>query len=74
MDLRSVVSVKPELGDGHKKRALSRKKCDPDCAFTVIGERGSLDLETNVKSDVEKWVNAFTELLHVFKTNPSKLV
>jgi hypothetical protein len=74
MDLRSVVQIKEGLGDGHTKRGMmGRKSADEACAFSVVGERTSLDLETTVSLDVKKWVNALTKLHTVFKTNPGAL-
>lgn len=73
MDLRSVVAVNTGPGDGHKKRALSRARVDPDCAFSLVGERASLDMEATVKGDAIKWAEALTVLLHVFKSKPHLL-
>jgi len=73
MDLRSVMQIRPGLGEGHKKRAFSRQVADEPMCFTVVGERTSLDCEVTVKPEVKKWVDALTLLLTVYKTKPHKL-
>ena len=73
MDLRTVVAVRAGTGDGHKKALLSTKTVDADLAFTVVGERASLDLEANNKKELGLWVEALSKLLTVFRTNPSAL-
>lgn len=73
MDLRSVIAVRAGTGSGHKKSMLSRARVDPDCAFSLVGERASLDLEATVRGDALKWVDALTTLLHVFKSKPHLL-
>ena len=74
MDLRAAVAVRTGLQEGHKKKGMGiGKGADPDLAFSIMGERVSVDMEANVKPDVVKWFKALSALLHVFKTNPAAL-
>ena len=57
-----------------RKRLLQTGRAvDPDCAFWVEGDHVNLDLETAVRPDALKWVDALTKLLVVFKTSPHLL-
>ena len=49
------------------------KAVDPDCAFWVEGDRSNLDLETSVRPEAVKWVDALSKLLVVFNTAPHLL-
>lgn len=74
VDLRTVTGVREGTNDGHKKGLLSTAKpVDPDCAFTVLTERGSLDLEANNVKEKGTWVAAITLLLKLFRENPQAL-
>ena len=53
--------------------SLGKSGVDPDCAFWVEGDHVNLDLETTVRPDAVKWVDALTKLLVVFKTSPHLL-
>ena len=46
---------------------------DEDLAFSVIGDRNSLDLEAKSSKERETWFNAFEKLLAVYRTNPEGL-
>lgn len=73
MDLRVVHDIQLGMGPGHKKKMLGRKKCNPDCAFSIVGDHHSLNLETSVPAQTKTWTTALTALLTTFKTNPSAL-
>ena len=74
LDLKAVLSVKKGSGEGHKRSMLSiGKSVDEGLAFSVIGERNSLDLEAATAKERETWVNAFDRLLSVYRTNPGGL-
>lgn len=74
IDLRTVTGVRAGTNDGHKKGMLSTSKAvEADCAFTVLTDRGSLDLEANNFKDAENWVKAISLLLKVFRENPQAL-
>jgi hypothetical protein len=73
LDLRGVVSIRAGTGDGHKKAMLSTKVVDPDCAFSVVGERNSLDLEAMNPKERNTWVDALSKLHHLYRTNPGAL-
>jgi hypothetical protein len=75
LELRAVVGVKAGMGAGHKKSLLSMAAAAKhETAFSVLGEHNNLDLEAQSQKEQEKWVAAFSKLLHVFKTAPAKLV
>ena len=60
--------------DGHKKGMLSMgKPVEPELAFTVVTERGSLDLEAPSTEVKEAWIKALQALLKVFRENPASL-
>jgi hypothetical protein len=70
LDLRQVSAVKAGVGEGHKKALISTTKAaDPDCCFTVVADRASLDLEANSAKDCRAWVEMLSKLLHVFRTS-----
>lgn len=75
LELKAVLAVKKGCGDGHKKGMLSLmgKAADEDLAFSVIGDRNSLDLEAKSSKERETWFNAFEKLLAVYRTNPEGL-
>lgn len=75
LDLGSVLDVQPEAGKGHNiKRSAFRKAANPECCFTVQGERSQLCVETNIPPDVMTWVESLHALLKVFRTDKSLLV
>lgn len=64
VDLRSIMGVKAGTNEGHKKGMLSMSKpVEPDCAFTIITDRGSLDLEADSARNRDTWIKALTQLL-----------
>ena len=64
MDLRGVVAIRAGTGDGHKKSMFTSKAVEPECAFTVVGDRGqSLDLEANNAKERANWVEALNKLV-----------
>jgi hypothetical protein len=73
LDLRAVITVRAGKGEGHKKSMLSTKKVDDELAFSVVGERNSLDLEANSVKERTLWVDALSKLLNIFRTNPGAL-
>jgi hypothetical protein len=56
-----------------RKRFSVGRSVDPDCAFWIEGERTALELESAVRGDRMKWVDAVTRLLTVVKTSPQLL-
>jgi hypothetical protein len=73
LDLGTVVSITKGPSDGHKKKAFSRKTAEPECCFSIRGERTKLDLETSVKPEASQWVTALETLVQVYKTQPDML-
>lgn len=75
LELRAVTGVRAGAGtDGHKRALLSMVKAvDNALAFSVVGDRNSLDLEASSAKEQEQWVKAFEKLLAVFRTNPAAL-
>jgi hypothetical protein len=73
MDLRSIIAIRASTGEGHKKGLLSTKTVDPECAFSVVGERASLDLEAMSTKERNGWVDALTRLHTLYRTNPGAL-
>jgi hypothetical protein len=74
VDLRTVTGVREGTNDGHKKALLSTSKpVEADCAFTVLTDRGSLDLEASNPKDRDNFVKAFALLLKIFRESPSAL-
>lgn len=75
LELRAVVGVKAGVGAGHKKSLLSMQTAAKhELSFSVLGEHNNLDLEAQSQKEQAKWVEAFTRLLHVYKTAPGRLV
>ena len=72
LDLRSVVEVNAGTGPDHKKRLLGRA-ADPTKCLCIVGERTTLCLEATNKGQAVEWVEAFSQLLRVFKTDPAAL-
>lgn len=72
LDLRSVVEIRSGPGTDHKKRLMG-KAADPDKCLCIEGERTTLCLETINKGQRAEWVEAFSLLLRVFKTDPTAL-
>lgn len=68
LDLRQVSAIKAGPSEGHKKALLTPKAADPECCFTVVADRASLELETGTSRECKTWVDALTKLLHVFRT------
>lgn len=68
LDLRQVSTIKAGMSEGHKKALLTPKAADPECCFTVVADRASLELEANSAKECKTWVEALTKLLHVFRT------
>jgi hypothetical protein len=70
MDLRQVTAIKPGAGEGHKKGMLSTSKgAEPEACFSVVGDRGNLDLEANSAKERMLWVEGLSKLLTVYRTN-----
>jgi hypothetical protein len=75
LEMRAVANVRAGAGpDGHKRGMLSTVKAVDDAlAFSVVGDRNTLDLEAASAKERELWIKAFEQLLVVFRTNPGAL-
>jgi hypothetical protein len=59
---------------GHNKGLIATgKPCDPECAFSIVSQRLSLDLECNTPKEKDLMISAFSALLKVFRENPTTL-
>jgi hypothetical protein len=74
IELRTISGVRTGCNDGHKKGMLSMSTpADPENSFTVVTDRGSLDLEAGSMKERENWVTALSALLAIYKKDPASL-
>jgi hypothetical protein len=74
VDLREIREIKDGMSIGHNKGLIATgKPCDPECAFSIVSQRLSLDLECNTPKEKDLMISAFSALLKVFRENPTTL-
>jgi hypothetical protein len=74
VDLREIREIKDGMSIGHNKGLIATgKPCDPECAFSIVSQRLSLDLECNTPKEKELMISAFQALHKVFRENPTSL-
>lgn len=73
VDLRSVLAVTQGMAAGHERKGLTRRTCDPECAFAINTDKRTLYLEGTHKSDAKRWYDAFHKLIYVFRSDPKAI-
>ena len=74
MDLRTIMAIRPGLGDGHKRTGMmGGKPPEADLCFSVVGDRTSLDIECTNPKEAKAWVDALQRLLTTYRSTPHLL-
>ena len=76
----AVAAAPPASGGASPRPSKYNPVADPAAVvtlgaarFTVLTDRGSMDLEANNPKDADNWVKAISLLLKVFRENPQAL-
>lgn len=73
MDLRNIMTFTKGLNKGHKKAFGVSKVADEKLAFSMNGDRATVDFEANSEVELNDLLEALNKLLHIYRNEPHLL-